>query len=269
MNTTKKFINLYYRKKEQLLQDFESDVLHDKIYRFGSYLFIIFGLVLFIVPRLSITNDALNVFSYISYVFLTIFSIAVIIEYSVFIIKYYQKTWLKILGIFLGAFAYKVAVIHTDHIINNFTGIDPSFFPSAATVLITLSLIYIWLLISILIILILILISALILNILSLLTSINKKLNFFHFLKLTGRLIGLFAIAMILESSIKKFNDKESLVESLSQNIIITTEYFAKSRCKELDDNSGELYAELPRGMVSVYNPTTQKFRVDKCKINP
>jgi len=269
MNITQKLKNLYVRKKEQILQDFESDVLHDKIYRFGSYLLVIFGLILFIVPTLLITNDAHSAISYIQYFLLTIFSIAVIIEYSVFIIKYYHKTWLKILGIVVGAFAYKVAVIHTDHIINNFTGIDPSFLPSAATVLITLSLIYIWLLISILIVSILIIVSALILNILSLSRTIDRKFNFFMFFKFAGKLIGLFAIAFILEFSIKKFNDKESLVESLSQNIIITTEYFEKSRCKAPDDNSEELYAELPRGMVSIYNPTTQKFRVDKCKIYP
>lgn len=257
MYSVKKVVQAIYNKVVSHLDQYP---LHDKIYKVGSYIFIGYFLCMFVVMLfLQSFIDPQSIVGVFAYLIMGVFTIAVVIEYFSLLKRLYAQKWFKFILFALGAFAYKLAEIHTDHIINNFTGIDPSFLPAASSTLITISLLYIWLLFIAGVMGVYIIFFGFIF------TGKNKtKDKDLPIWKGIGRSIGLLIVFVLLSSTLTRLGAKESIMETLSHNIVLTTEYFRKSHCKH--DDSSELYAELSRGWVSVYNFDTKKFSKKKCK---
>jgi len=194
------------------------------------------------------------------YILLTIFTIAVTIEYWILIKKIFLQKWFQwFIGI-IALIVYKFSETYANHFINNFVGIDPAFLPTASLVLSGIYLPYSWLLSISAFLTIFIFINWFFIPLEK--NTDNKKLGNWKYM---ARFFGLMVVLIIVQKSIVFFQDEKSIFGDMSKQVILSTEYFKKSQCDNF--SQFELSADIGRGYISIFNTNTQKFRTEKCII--
>ena len=232
--------------------------LHDKIYKIGALAFLLYFLIGFIAAIFFKQNGINIIAGIFMYILSTIFTIAVAIEYGTLIKKIFSFKWFQWLMGIIAVLVYKYSESYSNHFINSFVGIDPVFLPTATSVLSAIYLPYSWILSVSTFLTIFILIYWFFIPFEK--KENKKKLENW---KYAARLIGLVVILVIFQKSIYFFKDEKSIFGSFSKHIIISTEYFNKSHCKNI--SKLELSADIGRGYISIFNINTQEFRTEKC----
>ncbi len=243
-----------------IIAEFEDLALYDKFYKAGAFSFgayFAIGFIAFIFFNQTGMQIVANVFVYI---ILSVFTIAVVIEYWLQLAKLYSKDWFKWMLGGIALLIYKYSELHAEDFINEFTLNEPSYFPTGASVLATIFLPYSWL--------------VAVSSFLTLFIFVNwffipierreskKQLDGWKYL---ARFMGLAVILIWAQKSTRMFEDKESYTYLFAKHIVISTEYFKNSHCLNVENN--ELSAYLDRGYISIFTPKTQSFRTEVCDL--
>lgn len=221
------------------------------------FLYLLIGFILAIFFKKNGTDILANIFMYI---LLTIFTIAVIIEYWILIKKIFLQKWFQLFIGIIALIVYKFSETYANHFINNFVGIDPAFLPTASLILSGIYLPYSWLLSISAFLTIFIFFNWVFIPLEK--NTNNKKLGNWKYM---ARFFGLMVVLIIVQKSIVFFQDEKSIFGDISKQVILSTEYFKKSQCDNL--SQFELSADIGRGYISIFNTNTQKFRTEKCII--
>lgn len=238
---------------------------HDKVYKAGSYIFLAYvaiGIPAMIFFGQQSLNTIAGVFVFILEV---IFATAVAIEYSTLLNDLYSKPWFKwLLGI-LAILVYRYSEAYANDFINDYVGVDPGLLASASSVLATLFLPYSWLLAvcSLLSIYILFYWFFVWIFVPFKSPSDKKQLGSWKYL---ARFFGLFFVFIVIQRSASLFENKESIPVLFAKHIVLSTEFFKKSGCKNV--SQGELVADIDNGNVSIYNAQTSSFRTEVCELS-
>jgi len=256
---------MYDKIKDLILEKVETEfsgyALHDKFYKAGMVSFWIYMAIAILMLLIAGQEYSDIVVKTFVLIIVCTCTIGAAIEYWTKIKELFEKTWFKwVLGV-ISILIYKYSESQSDDFINQFTGIDPSFLPTASSVLSAVYLPYAWL-VSV-----------------SLFLSIYAL---FHWLfipfeksehkrpiegyKYLMRFTGLMVIFIAANNLTKFFEDDESLISLLAKEIVIRTEYFPKSHCNNISKN--EISADIGRGYSSIFNPESSSFRTEKCEID-
>jgi hypothetical protein len=250
--------------KEEMLSRFISQfkglALHDKFYKAGALsfgLYMILGIIALIIFKQVGIQIVANAFVFI---ILSVFTIAVAIEYWYQLEKLYSKKWFKwVLG-GIAVLIYKYSELHAEDFINEFTLNEPSYFPTGSSVLATIFLPYSWLVAVSSFLTLFIFINWFFIPIER--TTKQRQLEGWKYI---ARFIGLSVILLWAQKSTELFEDQESYAYLFAKHIVISTEYFEKTHCLNVQEN--ELSAYLDRGHVSIFTPSNQSFRTEECDL--
>ena len=238
---------------------------HDKVYKAGSFVFLTY-VVIGIFAILFFGQQSLNAIAEVFvFILAIIFATAVSIEYATLLKDLYSKRWFKwLLGI-LAVLVYKYSEAYANDFINDYVGIDPGLLSSASSVLATLFLPYSWLLAvySLLSIYILIYWFFFWLFVPFKSPSGKKQLGSWKYL---ARFFGLFFVFILIQRSTSMFENKDSIPVFFFKHIVLSTEYFQKSSCKNV--SQGELVADIDNGYISIYNAKVGSFRTELCELS-
>lgn len=234
--------------------------LHEKFYLVSAYIIGAYMLACFVAVFIFRANLIDPLAKICAYLIAATCTVAVVVEYWNLLKTLYEKTWFKwVLGV-TGVLAFKYSERHANAFINDFTGIDPGNLPAASSTLTTLFVLYSWLL------------------------AISSFLAVFMFLhwifvgfekpkgerqlkdwKYVARFVGLFVIFIITSMATRSFENRNSLTAAFARQVVLATEYFPRSHCTNvaLPDRS----ASLSDGLISVYHPATNTFKVVKCEL--
>jgi hypothetical protein len=88
-----------------------------------------------------------------------------------------------------------------------------------------------------------------------------------HFIRFLSKIAGSAVIVASCQSAIKSFSG-EGAVFGLAKYLLIESEFFSVTHCKNKKIISGERVAVLDRGNVAIFNEKlTPQFRIEKCEI--
>lgn len=233
----------------------------NKAYIIGGYIFTVITLIyfigFFIFPELIIVNSGYYFIDKLMYPLICVFSIAIIVEYYKLFKKLVNNKWLFwAINLFIGIISNALAQIYTGKMINHIVGLDPSFFPEASSVLMIISTIVILLFLGIIIMSIYIFFYMFYI-------LISKKISW---IKRIGKPLGMIGVVIFLSYMLNFLHSP--YIQKLEKIIIVTSEYYDKSYCNNKLEKK-VLYADIGRGLISMYNPKTEEFYpIEKCKRN-
>lgn len=249
-----------YLVLEKVEAEFSGYALHDKFYKAGMASFWIYLAIAILTLMIAGQEYSDVVVKTFALIIVCTCTIGAAVEYWIKIKELFEQTWFKWGLGGISILTYKYSESQSDDFINKFTGIDPSLLPTASSVLSAVYLPYSWL-VSV-----------------SFLLSVYVLFHWFfipfekteHKRSLEGykylmRSMGLMVIFIAANNLTKFFEDDESLASLLAKEIIIRTEYFPKSHCKNISQN--EISADIGRGYSSIFNPESRNFRTEKCEI--
>jgi hypothetical protein len=244
---------------QKIKSEFSEYALHDQFYKAGAAVICAYLLIV-IVTLFTVGQEYINFLMKI-FVFIIICTctMGVAVEHWPPLKLLFSKTWFKwILGA-ISILIYKYAEAQSHNFINQLTGLDPSFFPFSSFVLTAVYLPYCWL------------------------VAVSSFLSiyiFFHWLfipfekpqavrslkkwKYIARFLGLMVIFAVANNLIHFFEDPSSLSSLIAKEIVLTTEYFPKSHCLNIEDH--EISADIGRGYISIFDKNNEKFHTEKCE---
>ena len=150
--------------------------------------------------------------------------------------------------------------MHGQHFINNFTLNEPSYFPTASIALRAFFLPYTWLLLVYVILFGILILS---MFIVPLKTRLETVASGWRYLE---RTIGFIVLISLLHKTTTFFEDESQLSFQIAKGIVLSSEYFKKTHCSNV--KYGEYSAYLDRGYISIFNPTKETFRTEKCDVD-
>ena len=250
---------MFHSLKDKVFAQFEGLVLHDKVYKAGAFAFGLYmavGLVFGIFFGHDSISKIANIFVY---AIATIFSIAVFIEHWFAIKPLIEKTWVKWLGAGVAYLVYRYSESKAADFVNEFTKLDPDKLPDAISLLAALFLPYSW--------------AVLVLSLLTVYIIVIWFIVPFHLKKdqqtigewkFIGRIVGVFAILVIFQQLVTAFDEKGSIIDLVSKEIVLRTEYYSSTVCKNVSEKA--IVADIGRGYISVFSLEDRKFNVVKCQ---
>ncbi len=200
---------------------------------------------------------------YVTFYFIgSIFCVGVCIESWKIVADLLRKTYIKWLVGGISLLVYKFSVVQADRYINILTGLEPSYLPSASSTLSTFYLLYYWLIVTA-IILALITLIAIIFVLVVPIKKNNPSKAFW-----VARIFGMLSICIVLHHCISFFEnpDPKSFVAKVSKEIILGTEYFSYSYCKNI--RKDQVVADIGGGYISAFDKNNDIFHVTKCEVN-
>lgn len=246
--------------KSHLLSKFYSLPIAEKTYIIGSMFFGLY--VISAIPIIALGKKEWLDHSAKYFMFLVTasFTIATTIECLSSIKILLEKYWFKWFLGFLAVPVYLYSDIHGQQFINNFTLNEPSYFPSASTALAAFFLPYTWLLLVYVILFAVLLLSMFIVPLKNKLETAASGWSYF------GRIIGFLVLITMLNKTTTFFEDKSQLSFQIAKGIVLNSEYFQNTHCSNVKDN--EYSAYLDRGYISIFTPTKESFRTEKCDVD-
>jgi len=247
--------------KEQLASKFRCLSLHDKVYTIGACVFGIYVVVAIIYGLAFGKESITEVASVFIYFIATIFTIAVFIEYWFAIKPLIENAWVKLFGAAVVYLVYRYSEGKAADFINAFTKLDPEKLPDALSLLAALFLPYSWLVL----VLVSVILAAYIIVVWIIapfsLTYDKRELSVWRFI---GRVVGLSTIFIIFQQLITSFDKEDSIIAGIAQESILRTEYFPSTVCTNAPSNA--LVADIGRGYISIFEPSSKSFSVEKCR---
>ncbi|WP_020683664.1 hypothetical protein [Marinobacterium rhizophilum] len=238
---------------------FPCSLIYEKMYRLGVIILII-AILLRLLWEFYYILWAIDWSLLLVLLSGALLSIATLIEYAYVVMKIYSSVLFRFVLAGLALFAYKLSEIFANDFVNEFVGVDPSYFPFATSVISFLFVPASWFLIVFFVIFILI-------SIYWIIIFFEKRRDgeTLKFINVLARFLGLFSLLMLISFSFEYVEEAENFYDQISGEILLETEYFSKTHCKNV--NSGELSATLDRGYVSVYNKKEKTFITKECQI--
>ena len=233
----------------------------DQIYGLGFGLLILYFIVASVAILFFSQHDITGIAEFFSMPSIYIFTLAVLVEYWAPVKSLFNKKWFKWLIGGVAVLVYKYSEIHANLFINDFVENDPSYFSTASSILTVLYLPYSWLVVISLILSIFIFVHWVFIP-----NSKNTKTPTYGNGKYFARFLGLFWVFLTFSQVKAHFENGESFYSDLTKVVILQSEYFGKSHCRNVTKIEHSAY--LDRGYISIYNPKTDKFRTELCDIN-
>ncbi|WP_370084715.1 hypothetical protein [Neptunomonas phycophila] len=245
---------------EKAVSEFSGYALHDQFYKAGmascwAYMAIA------VITLLSFGQEYVDiVFKVFVFIIMCTCTIGAALEFWSPIKLLFEKTWFKwVLGA-LSILVYKYSESQSDDFINQFTGIDPSLLSFASSVLSAIYLPYSWLVTISLFLSFYVIFHWFFIPFEK--TTSERTLDGF---KYAMRFMGLMVIFIAANNSVRFFEDPDSFASMVAKEIVIKTEYFPKSHCKNVAAN--QLAADIGRGYISVFNRNSGSFHTDICDL--
>ncbi len=247
---------------QELRKEFLTYPLDKKFYLVGNVILWYFFVPIMIICFFGKKTFPEQAIYMISYFIGSIFCVGVYIESWKIVADLFRKTYIKWLVGGVSLLVYKFSVVQADKYINVLTGLEPSYLPSASSALSTFYLLYCWL-IATAVILSLILLIAIIFVFVSSIKKNNLSAAFWF-----ARFFGMSSTCIILFHCISFFenSDPKSFVATVSKEIILGTEYFSYSHCKNI--RKDQIVADIGGGYVSAFDKNNDIFYVIKCEVN-
>lgn len=233
--------------------------LHDKIYKIGAYVFVVYAVIVLTVSFFFDSQYISTIANIFAYLIATIFTFAVFAEYWDVLKPLFEKIWLRWIVGGIAYLVFRYSEGKAEDFINSFTGIDPSALPNAVSLLVALFLPYSWIVFISVILGVYLIVILLIAPV-----QIRKDEKTIGGWKFMGRLVGLLTIFILLSNLITLFDKEDSVSTLIAKETTLRTEYFNRSSCGGVNKDS--LVADIGRGFISVYTPKTSKFEVKKCE---
>jgi hypothetical protein len=246
-----------YKKIVNYWEEFRCYKLSDKVYGVGFAVIILYVVAMsvsIILFKSAYVNEIVKIFVSPS---IYIFTFAVVLEYWPVILKLLKnKRFQWGLGI-LAILVYKFSEAYTDRFINHFVLNEPSYFPSAKSILTALYLPYSWLAVVSFFLALFVLFHWVFIPF-----ERKSKVQYGGW-KRIARFLGLLWVILYVAQAKFFFEDKNSLFTSVAEMVILYSEYYQKTHCQNVEQF--ELSAYLDRGYISIYDPHNMTFRTERC----
>lgn len=228
----------------------------DRFYIIGILILVIYFSLLFLVTVKVIDLTAFSNIHLFVLPIMIIFSLGVILEFKERFIDLLSKPIVNWIIGTIGILAYKLSEMYSALVINRFIKVDPSYFSLASSILTVLylplawgvALSFIW--ISI----------ALYMQLLG-----AKSKGSLGSIKTLVRVIGFIGLCVFTLLIISFFEYEKSDYTKFVKEIILESEYYYFTPCKNVLEM--ERVAMMGENVISIYDPKTEKFRVEKCKL--
>lgn len=250
-------VNLFL--SDFLKKTFDGYETHDKFYKLSAVLLMITFIVSFFQMLIfsDYYFDEVMSFAYPA-IALTI-SLGVAFEFWNSVKELLSKVWVRWIGGVVSFFIFKFAQAQSDDFINGFTGVDPSFLSFSSSVLTAIYLPYSWLVLVSVLISIYFFVHWVFLPFEN--ESNSRRLDGWKYF---ARIMGVATIFIATNNVLKFYQDPKSVTSMIAEHIVITTEYFPRTHCKNV--KSGELSADIGGGYVSVFDQNEKIFRTEICE---
>ena len=253
----KKFKNVV---TEKAVSEFSGYALHDQFYKAGMASFWAY-IAIAVITLLSFGEEHVDIVVRVFvFIIMCTCTIGAALEFWLPIKLLFKKTWFKwFLGV-LSILVYRYSESQSDDFINQFTGIDPSLLSFASSVLSAIYLPYAWLVTISLFLSFYVIFHWFFIPFEN--PSSERTLDGFKYVM---RFMGLMVIFIAANNLVRFFEDPDSFASMVAKEIVINTEYFPKSHCKNVGAN--QLSADIGSGYISIYNRNSGSFHTDICDI--